>query len=97
MTHDPDMQKEAIWEGIAARKRQMEADMRRDELIVPTGPELRKRRETGFALANTLTGQFQTIMEDPYITPDERCQRLLAWAHRNRSHIIAALRHGEGV
>ena len=68
MTHDPDMQKEAI---IAHQKR------------------------NGFAPANTLTGQFQTIMEDPYITPDERRERLLKWAHRNRAHIVAALRHGE--
>ena len=94
MTYHPDMQKEAIW---AERKRRLDAEMRRDDLMVPTGPELRKRREGGFAPADTLAGQFQSIMEAPDYAPNERARKLLIWANANRTRIAAALKDKESA
>ena len=87
MTWSPDFQKDEI---IARRKREMVEALREAEAMNPA-ETMRKQRFQDYPPANTLTGQFQTIMEAPDYMPTERAKRLLEWAHLNYRKINRAL------
>lgn len=93
MTHHPDMQKEAILKAHKAIEYEMIQRKNKawvDEIFEHARSDaVLKKQRIG---EPSLSGRFESILNAPDYTPEERRRKLLAWAHQNKQAIIEKLK-----